>query len=177
MSKAATQRAALDAAISAVENYLKALTLASSPSEKQRLDAKCKELLRKAEDIKKSEFWNQHLQTRTNTSNSSSRVRPRLREPVSTRNLSNREQIILLEDSKLNGYVFPPWSAVPDAGEFELEEDGDQFTYVKADVVTCPFSMVKDEGLIRYAIGTRAIFRSQSYSARFSMAGNALQTS
>ncbi|QSS56844.1 cysteine protease PalB [Histoplasma capsulatum var. duboisii H88] len=128
VSKAATQRAALDAAISAVENYLKALTLASSPSEKQRLDAKCKELLRKAEDIKKSEFWNQHLQTRTNTSNSSSRVRPRLREPVSTRNLSNREQIILLEDSKLNGYVFPPWSAVPDAGEFELEEDGDQFT-------------------------------------------------
>ncbi|OAX80560.1 hypothetical protein ACJ72_05105 [Emergomyces africanus] len=122
VSAAETQSSALEAAISAVESYLNALKLASSPSEKRRLDAKCDELLRKAEDIKKSKSWSQYLQTST------SRAGPRLREPVSTRNLSNREQIILLEDSKLNGFVFPPWSGVPDPREFELEEDHDLFT-------------------------------------------------
>ncbi|OJD21454.1 hypothetical protein ACJ73_07203 [Blastomyces percursus] len=127
VSTASTQSSALDAAISAVESYLNALKLASSPSEKQRLDAKCKELLRKAEDIKKSKYWSQHLQKRTNSSGRNSSAGPRLREPVSTRNLSNREQIILLEASKLNGFVFPPWSAVPNASEFELEEDDELF--------------------------------------------------
>ncbi|KKZ60168.1 hypothetical protein EMCG_05090 [[Emmonsia] crescens] len=141
VSAAETQSTALDAAISAVENYLNALRLASSPSEKQRLDAKCKELLRKAEDIKKSKSWSQYLQTSTSSGRSNSSAGSRLREPVSTRNLSNREQIILLEDSKLNGFVFPPWSAVPDAREFELEEDGVLFT----DLCDLPLSELQCE--------------------------------
>ncbi|KAL9057732.1 MAG: hypothetical protein Q9206_002230, partial [Seirophora lacunosa] len=45
-----------------------------------------------------------------------------LREPLSTRTLSTREQIIILEASKLHGCRFPPWVASPEASEFELGE-------------------------------------------------------
>ncbi|ODH53591.1 hypothetical protein GX48_00009 [Paracoccidioides brasiliensis] len=136
MSAAETQSSALDAAISAVESYLGALKLASSPSERQRLDAKCKELLGMAEDIKRSKSWCQDPSRDNNGSSASasaskrksSNVKPNLREPVSQRQLSKREQIILLEDSKLNGFVFPPWQSVPDPREFELDESGQLFT-------------------------------------------------
>ncbi|KAL8963606.1 MAG: hypothetical protein Q9193_000149 [Seirophora villosa] len=45
-----------------------------------------------------------------------------LREPLSTRIPSTREQIIILEASKLHGCRFPPWVASPEASEFELGE-------------------------------------------------------
>lgn len=43
-----------------------------------------------------------------------------LKQPLSTRTLSTREQIILLQGSKLNGCVFPPWKEAPAAEEFTL---------------------------------------------------------
>ena len=47
-----------------------------------------------------------------------------LRAPVSDPSiLTNREQIILLQSSKLHGCVFPPWKGEPTAQEFE----GDAF--------------------------------------------------
>ncbi|WEW58744.1 cysteine protease [Emydomyces testavorans] len=118
-----TQTEALEAAIRAAENYLSALRLATDPKEKKSLDAKCKEYITRAEGIKHSKESSPEPSNR----NTKGAVRPR-REPVSTRTLSNREQIILLENSKLNGAVFPPWSAQPDSEEFELDEEGELFT-------------------------------------------------
>ncbi|USP73177.1 hypothetical protein yc1106_00451 [Curvularia clavata] len=50
----------------------------------------------------------------------------RLREPVSTRELSKKEEIILLRASAVNGFKCPPWTKDPSAEEF-APNDG-QFT-------------------------------------------------
>lgn len=39
-------------------------------------------------------------------------------EPVSKRDLTTREKIIILRGSKLNGLLFPPWSCEPEATDF-----------------------------------------------------------
>lgn len=54
----------------------------------------------------------------------------RLREPLPSRSLSTREQIILLESSRLHGSRFPPWQNPPGMAEFELGVDQTMFTYV-----------------------------------------------
>ena len=54
----------------------------------------------------------------------------RLREPLPSRQLSTREQIILLRSSRLYGCRFPPWQSPPDMAEFELGMDQTMFTYV-----------------------------------------------
>ncbi|EEP81837.1 PALB protein [Uncinocarpus reesii 1704] len=114
---ATTHSEALDAAIKAAEHYMHALKLATDSKEKASLDANCKKYIAFAEQIK---FSGGGSRGQANA--------PQKREPVSTRTLSNREQIILLENSKLNGCVFPPWSAQPDPEEFELDEEGEPFT-------------------------------------------------
>lgn len=103
---------------------MKALKLASSPKEKQALDAKCKELLTKAEQIKDAKVWKP---TRLDSKN----VMPPLKEPKSTRKLTTREEIILLEGAKLNGFLFPPWTAAPNPKEFELGHGETKFVYVQ----------------------------------------------
>lgn len=52
----------------------------------------------------------------------------RLREPVSSRELSKKEEIILLRASAVNGFKCPPWTKDPSAEEF-APDDG-QFTDV-----------------------------------------------
>ncbi|RMZ70252.1 cysteine protease [Pyrenophora seminiperda CCB06] len=42
----------------------------------------------------------------------------RLREPISSRTLKAKEQIILLKSSMINGFKFPPWDGVPSPDEF-----------------------------------------------------------
>ncbi|CAD6590588.1 MAG: Calpain-like cysteine peptidase [Alectoria sarmentosa] len=42
-----------------------------------------------------------------------------LKEPLSKRELTTREKIILLEASKLHGSRFPPWTSPPTSSEFE----------------------------------------------------------
>lgn len=105
---------------------MNALRLVNDPVEKRLFDSKCKEYLTLAEKIKKSKDGHKKPLP----------VIPALqlaavedREPTSTRTQSNREQIILLENSKLNGFVFPPWSmtAAPDVREFQVGEDGALF--------------------------------------------------
>ncbi|EMD68824.1 hypothetical protein GGP41_008813 [Bipolaris sorokiniana] len=50
----------------------------------------------------------------------------RLREPVSSRQPSKREEIILLKASMVNGFKFPPWTKEPSADEFASRHgDGD----------------------------------------------------
>lgn len=123
MSNASSQAQALEAAIEAAEHYMKALKLASVPKDKQALDAKCKEWLSKAEKIKAAQDWLTATPADKNGS-------PRLQAPVSTRKLTTREEIILLEGAKLNGFIFPPWVSAPKPEEFQ-QDGGKLFLYVK----------------------------------------------
>ena len=96
---------------------MKALRLADSPKDKKSLDAKCKELLTRAEKIKESK----------DASRAGDKSQRR-QSPVCTRKLTTREEIILLEGAKLNSFIFPPWTYPPDVDEFELKKEEDLFT-------------------------------------------------
>lgn len=124
VSTATSQRQALEAAIDAAECYMKALKLASTKEDKHHLDLKCKEWITRAEQIKKAKTWQP-------AARADARRRSRLTEPVSTRKLSTREEIILLEGAKLNGFIFPPWTTPPDPEEFELDHREGPFVYVQ----------------------------------------------
>lgn len=45
----------------------------------------------------------------------------RLKEPISTRKRSKREDILLLKSSVVNGFKFPPWDKNPSTAEFALD--------------------------------------------------------
>lgn len=98
---------------------MKALRLADCPKDKKSLDGKCKELLTRAEKIKESR----------DAYRAGDKAQRRL-SPASTRKLTNREEIILLEGAKLHGFIFPPWTYPPDADEFESKNEEELFTYV-----------------------------------------------
>ena len=69
--------------------------------------------------------------TPTTSSNElTARIR-KLTEPVSVRVLSQKEEILLLRASKLNGFAFPPWRAPPDSAEFALVDGAEAFMYAK----------------------------------------------
>ena len=112
--------ASLEAAISAAELYMQALRLTEKPAEKRRLDAKAKELILKAENIKKASDGKVDSVRPSN--------RSRIQHPVSSRELTTREKIILLEGSKLNGAVFKPWTTVPSIEEFALKDGEELWT-------------------------------------------------
>lgn len=95
---------------------MKALQLAPA-NDKKQLDAKCKEWLTKAEKIKAARDWQ-----------STARVAS-LQPPMSKRKLTTREEIIILEGAKVNGFIFPPWDGPPTLDEFRAR-DGQPFTYV-----------------------------------------------
>jgi calpain-7 len=119
------QEAALASTISAVELYMKALKLADNASEWKRIDGKCKELLSRAESMKKSRHKAGTIQNTSSTvTPHSSRPGP----PISTRELSTREKIILLEGAKLNGFVFKAWESPPSHDEFVLHDSQDLFS-------------------------------------------------
>lgn len=112
-------RAQLDAAINAAELYMQALRLADNLDDKERLDTKTKGLIFKAEQIKKlGEDGDRHATPMS---------RSRVEHPVSSRKLTTRENIILLEGSKLNGTLFKPWTTAPLPSEFELPNDRSLF--------------------------------------------------
>jgi hypothetical protein len=103
---------------------MKALTLATSSKDRNLLDAKCKEWLTKAEKIKKADDWQSAARSRDKG--------PVSRPLASARKLTTREEIIILEGAKLNGFIFPPWKADPALREFEKTVDGDgAFTYAQ----------------------------------------------
>ncbi|KAJ5601113.1 hypothetical protein N7510_010647 [Penicillium lagena] len=110
---ATSRNAALEAAIDAAEHYMKALRLAPA-TEKATLDAKCKDLLTRAEKIKGATDWQ---------SAAWGESRKGLRSPTSTRKLTTREEIIILEGAKLNGFKFPPWQRPPAPEEFILPDN------------------------------------------------------
>ena len=98
---------------------MRALRLAPS-EDKNHLDSKCKELLTRAENIKAATDWQSAARPK---------AIPVLRPPTSRRKLTTREEIIILEGAKLNGYIFPPWDRPPAPVEFAAR-DGQPFTYV-----------------------------------------------
>ncbi|KAL6242771.1 cysteine protease [Rhinocladiella similis] len=111
----------LEATIRSAELYLQALRLVDKPSDRKRLDVKCKELLARAEKIKNGSYVSP-------TSPSRIQARRELKAPVSARKLTTRESIIILAGSKLNGFVFKPWTSAPQPDEFLLQEGQEPFT-------------------------------------------------
>ncbi|OOF90037.1 hypothetical protein ASPCADRAFT_157568 [Aspergillus carbonarius ITEM 5010] len=94
---------------------MKALSLVTDSKERQPLDAKCREWFKRAEEIKGNKDWQAVVRMHEKSGIAS-------RFPKSTRKLTTREEIILLESAKLNGFIFPPWKGVPAPEDFELGE-------------------------------------------------------
>lgn len=116
IDKSSTKEEALETASHAAELYMKATKLASNESERRRLRAKCIELLSRAEEIKNAQTWTpQKVKAIT------------LRVPKSERAISKREEIILLEGSRLHGFLFPPWTTDPDDSVFDAMINGDEY--------------------------------------------------
>lgn len=116
MESARTKDEALQNAIQAVELYMKAAKLASNEEDRTRLRRKCKQLLSRAEAIKASTDW------------TPTKREPFTKIPLSERELTKEEQLILLESSRLNGFVFPVWKSDPDDGTFARAANG-LYTY------------------------------------------------
>jgi calpain-7 len=108
VNRSPTREAALEKAILAAELYMTATKHASSDRERARLRSKCQQLTLRAESIKQSASW-APLQSKEIS----------LKAPVSQRAISKREEIILLEGSKLHGFIFPQWTSDPDDAAFE----------------------------------------------------------
>jgi hypothetical protein len=113
-------KAALEATIKSAELYFQALRLADNAKDKKRLDAKVNGLLAQAERLKQGHDANPPITKTARKTN--------LQEPVSTRKLTTRENIILLEGGKLNGCKFKPWTNPPTPDEFSCRDDEAPFT-------------------------------------------------
>jgi calpain-7 len=109
--------ATLKATIEAAELYMQALRLTDNPSERKRIDKKCKELINSAETLKQNKDGSQDSRTEI----------PLLQPPISARKLTTRENIILLEGSKLNNFIFKPWDQEPTDDEFVLRDGEEPF--------------------------------------------------
>lgn len=109
----------LGATIAAAELYLQSLKLVDNQDDKKRLDKKTRELLSRAEALKNS----QDLPSAKKQVPEPSRIK----YPASIRPLTRREQIILLEGSKLNGAIFKPWAKAPLDEEFILTDGKELF--------------------------------------------------
>lgn len=135
---AQTRDQALDAAVKAAENAMKALSLAKLPDEKSRCRARTKTLLQGAETIKHSTNWQQVVASMAdllqpysnNTPKSTRKVAASRNGPHSTRTLTTREKIILAKATFLNGTKFPAWETAPAAEEFQVGADGGLFVCV-----------------------------------------------
>ncbi|EXJ78118.1 hypothetical protein A1O3_09279 [Capronia epimyces CBS 606.96] len=114
-------RAALEATIKSAELYLQALRLTDTPSDRTRINAKCKQLLAQAERLKAHRDGSAP-QNRPQESSSASKAQP------SPRELTTREKIVLLEGAKLNSFIFREWTGTPSPDEFTLKNEESPFT-------------------------------------------------
>lgn len=138
LPRSSTKDEAVEVAIKAAETAMKALKLAEDPNEKVKLTSRFKQLLTDAENIKHSKDWRTAIQAPPSRStNGLSRVvaavetnRRVLKEPISTRQLPKKEQILLLKASFLHGFKFPPWETPPELEEFHLKDGEELFLYV-----------------------------------------------
>ena len=131
----AAHQAALQATIRSAELYFKALRLADNPQDKKRLDTKVNKLLAQAERLKVAQDGDPRRSPETMPTER--HVEP----PISERKLTTRENIILLEGAKLNGFVFKPWTGPPSIEEF-FHRDGEPLF---ADSTSLPLSAAQLE--------------------------------
>ncbi|MCJ1283751.1 cysteine protease [Xylographa opegraphella] len=117
---------AYDVILVAVEDCLQVLKLTEDKKKKKELEEKCNKLLDQAHHIKNSEQWTpkQGMTVELCQSHAHAMVP---KQPVSTRVLSKREQIIILKGSKLHGCIYPEWTGSPLPEEFDLKA-GELFT-------------------------------------------------
>jgi calpain-7 len=112
VDKARTKDEAFKSAITAAELYMEAVKNASNDQERARLRGRFERLLSRAEEIKKSSQW------------PLPKAQPSvLKAPASERSLTRSEEIILLEASKLHGFIFPPWKSDPEDSVFDQGQD------------------------------------------------------
>ncbi|EPS28053.1 hypothetical protein PDE_02999 [Penicillium oxalicum 114-2] len=109
IASATSQKAALEAAINAAEQYMRTLSLAPVEN-KSQFDSRCKGLITRAEQIKATADWQRVARLKHV---------PKLEAPTSRRKLTTREEIIILEGAKLNGFIFPPWKQPPTLVDFD----------------------------------------------------------
>jgi len=110
---------------------MQALKLTEDSSLRKQLSAQVKSLLSQAEQIKVNGIWNSSNSIKNPTVEDSKKISVRkLKPPISTRQLSTAEKIIVLKGSYLNGYKFPPWQTDPTKDEFNLAKGQTQFTSV-----------------------------------------------
>lgn len=124
---------ALDHAIAAAENYMKAAAAARTPSEKTRLNQKCNELISMAERLKKQQAAQSQGRGASGGGvkvDSVAKVEKRLKLPKMARQIPTSEKTMLLRGSRLHGNTFPPWEGEPDPQDFEGPAfvDGSEFT-------------------------------------------------
>ena len=93
---------------------MKAIKLASTGFERERLKSKCMKVLARAEEIKQVETWDVPVKQKSQAGPSHD-----MSAPFSNRALPTREQVILLESSKLHGFVFSPWTSEPEEELFQ----------------------------------------------------------
>ena len=101
---------------------MKSLRLASNSEQKTRISKRCNFLLAEAEKIKRDPEWQPSQRPRPPRSQPRFHVR-QLEEPISPRQHSTAEKIILLRASKLNGFTFPEWEGPPKPSQFEMRLD------------------------------------------------------
>lgn len=112
---------------------MRQLKVATDDAVKTQLNGRCRDLLEKAEQIKaaKTRLLCVHGDScGCSITRSKSNTALKLKEPLPKRNLSIREQIILLKGSKLYGSLFPPWASPPSPLEFELPSGESPYMYV-----------------------------------------------
>lgn len=123
----------LASALDAAEKRMEELKLAKDENKRVVLAQECRDLLDKAEQLKAASMWQssgQDLGKATSVNVCKVGVGLRSKNPRSRRALTTREKIILLEGSRLHGFVFPPWISSPSPSEFELKAGESLYQYV-----------------------------------------------
>lgn len=130
VAQSTSREEALELAIRAAETSMRALNLVNDPNEKAKYSTRAQQLMRQAEQIKQSGEWRRSAPSiPTQPPLAKDQVRL-LKEPVNSRKLPTKEQILLLKASYLNGVRFPPWDGPPSDSEFVWKPGEDLFTYV-----------------------------------------------
>lgn len=131
---APTKDAALEIALSAAELSMRALKLAKDPATRKSMSTKVKSLLEQAEQIKRDDCWQPKPKSTVvkpfHVEFPNASAIKKLEEPVSLRQQSTAEKILLMKASQLNGFKFPPWQRPPADTEFNLGPGETPFQYV-----------------------------------------------
>lgn len=133
VGQSGTKDVSLSSILEAAEKLMQELTLAEDPKRRIFLARECQDLLDQAEQIKvarKCQHSGMVTQRVTSATTCGFASNLRLETTEAGRAFTTREKIILLEGSKLHGFVFPPWTAPPISSEFELRAEELPYSYV-----------------------------------------------